>query len=279
MREELSEEGTADVMQEVYPHFLPLSNMLVTPRLLHCPTDTRLPARNFSELRDDNLSYFVAVNAEFGRTTMILAGDRNLAQAGLGPQSVYQVGTNNLIHWTRDMHHWKGNLLFADGHVDKADGLRLVSSGSTQFSPAELLVPSTGSGLVYAVAPEPFEPTGEEEFSPQGALPDQSTNGAPDPSRHSRSGFGMAPLGTTQSSPSGSRDTLSNQPPSPSPTPMPAGTNIAGQPRQQPETATQTMASARSGLWLLLLLVVAALAYRLWRAWRRYCEKMGAPET
>ena len=49
-----------------YRHFQPLSNVLVTPKHLVCPSDTaRSQAASFSELRNETLSYFVGVNARF----------------------------------------------------------------------------------------------------------------------------------------------------------------------------------------------------------------------
>src|SRR5438046_5031607 len=45
-----------------------LSNELVTPKLLVCPADTRLPAENFATLQNQNISYFVAPSARFGQS-------------------------------------------------------------------------------------------------------------------------------------------------------------------------------------------------------------------
>src|SRR6185369_12338618 len=52
--------------------FQSISNDLVTPKLLNCPTDTRQAAANFQMLKNENLSYFVALNADISQPTSIL---------------------------------------------------------------------------------------------------------------------------------------------------------------------------------------------------------------
>src|SRR5205814_1016776 len=47
----------------VLPHFLVISNELSTPKLLVCPRDKRQEAANFNELRGENISYFVGLDA------------------------------------------------------------------------------------------------------------------------------------------------------------------------------------------------------------------------
>src|SRR5439155_21495929 len=67
-----------------FRHFQTLSNELVAPKMLLCPTDTRLPAAKFASLSDANVSYFVNVNAEHGKASAVLAGDRNLTDDRFG---------------------------------------------------------------------------------------------------------------------------------------------------------------------------------------------------
>src|SRR6187397_1749937 len=54
-----------------FRHFQTLSNELVTPRMLICPADTRLATDNFAALKNENVSYFVNVSAENGKSTSI----------------------------------------------------------------------------------------------------------------------------------------------------------------------------------------------------------------
>lgn len=292
-----SEEDASGAVQLAYRHFLPLSNMLVTPKVLHCPTDTQLPARNFGELRDENLSYFAALNAEFGRTTMILAGDRNLTEANVSPRSLYDVGTNNLIHWTSEMHHWKGNLLFADGHVEKADSLRLVSAGKLQFADAEVVLPvaapTATAGAQPSVGPAatayPASPSGsagegpgqaaDDSASPQAPASEDPTNDILRPAISSQLSIGMKPLGMVSSTGGSLQVTPTNKPPTATPIQVQTGINVDEQPFP-PATASTTLSTRdyTNWLWLLLLVVVAALAYRLWRAWCRRQEESDPEE-
>src|SRR5436190_5472198 len=68
--------GTEDFVQSAYlingafyfsyRQFQPLSNDLVTPKLLLCPSDyVRWAATNFGSFKNENLSYFVGVTADF----------------------------------------------------------------------------------------------------------------------------------------------------------------------------------------------------------------------
>src|SRR5688572_28616369 len=56
-----------------FRHFQALSNYLVDPRLLRCPRDDRSAATNFAGLRNEHLSYFVNLRAEFGDSDSVVA--------------------------------------------------------------------------------------------------------------------------------------------------------------------------------------------------------------
>jgi len=55
------------------------------------------------------------VNADFSHPMSVLAGDRNL----VGAQTMISESAGGRLAWTAAMHHFKGNVLFADGHVDE----------------------------------------------------------------------------------------------------------------------------------------------------------------
>src|SRR5207244_1112959 len=95
-----------------------LSNELAETKLLLCATDTRTPAENFAILRNDNVSYFIGVTADYGKPDSILAGDRNITTPLFGAGSVVHAGSNDVIEWTGELHEYRGNLLFADGRVE-----------------------------------------------------------------------------------------------------------------------------------------------------------------
>ncbi len=125
-----------------YRHFQAAASDLVTPRLLTCPSDTRLPASGFAMLGNSNLSYFVGVNALFGRPTSILAGDRNLTNDYATPASMVRLGQNYALHWTEELHRFKGNLLFSDGHVEEKNSFMLASIGGQVPAVANLALPT-----------------------------------------------------------------------------------------------------------------------------------------
>jgi prepilin-type processing-associated H-X9-DG protein len=125
-----------------YRHFQAASNELVTPKLLVCPTDTRVPATSFATLSNANLSYFIGVNAEFARPASILAGDRNLTNDYTTPGTLLRLGQNYALRWTEQLHRFKGNLLFSDGHVEQKNNPALVPTGGQVPAIANLALPT-----------------------------------------------------------------------------------------------------------------------------------------
>ena len=134
-----------------FRHFQTLSNELVTPRMLLCPGDTLLPAANFAALQNTNVSYFVNVIAENGKSGSVLAGDRNVTGGWPGEQAVLLAGTESSLRWTRELHQFKGNILFGDAHVEMLNGpVSVVTSMNPR--PARLSMP------IPTEAPTPTAP-------------------------------------------------------------------------------------------------------------------------
>ena len=123
-----------------FRHFQALSNTLELPRLLICPADTRTNADQFSSLRNVNLSYFVGVNAEYSRPASILAGDRNIGSDILGTGPILRLNPNS-AQWTSGNHEFQGNVLFADGHVERSDNEMLASTIQSTGVPVNNLLP------------------------------------------------------------------------------------------------------------------------------------------
>ncbi len=136
-----------------YCHFQAASNELVTPRLLVCPADTRLPACCFATLSNANLSYFVGVNADLARPTSVLAGDRNLTNDYAGRGTMLQLGFNNSLRWTVELDRFKGNLLFSDGHVEEKNGRALNAVGNQVPPIANLALPTVPQGTIPVSSP------------------------------------------------------------------------------------------------------------------------------
>src|SRR6266850_663652 len=129
--------------------FLPVTNELVTPRLLHCASDDRATAVNFLTFDNTHLSYFLGVNAEMGAVNSILAGDRNITNDAAGQSTILQVGTNRLLRWTQELHRFRGNLLLADGRVEQASKPSVFNPAPGETR-AQLFMPSVKTSFVTA---------------------------------------------------------------------------------------------------------------------------------
>jgi prepilin-type N-terminal cleavage/methylation domain-containing protein len=129
-----------------------LSNELVTPRLLLCPADTREAATRFAWLQNSNLSYFLGINSDYQKPGSILAGDRNVTNNIAGSRALVQLGPNQFLRWTDELHRSKGNLLLSDGHVEQLNTAGLARAGSQSSEIAELLLPSVKGALALPEA-------------------------------------------------------------------------------------------------------------------------------
>jgi len=138
----LADGGTKELMQNgylvngqfyyAYRNFQVLADQLQTPRMLVCPTDTREAATNFTSFNNDYLSYFVGIGADYNQPDTVLAGDRNLA--GSAATSIYAT-SDRTLRWSGLMHQYKGNLLYADGHVAETKSIQVARAGNDFFIP------------------------------------------------------------------------------------------------------------------------------------------------
>jgi hypothetical protein len=105
---------------EAFRHFQVMSNELGSPRVVLCPADTRLPANDFgSSLSNSNVSYFVALDVVDDQPQMLLAGDRNITN-GLPPRNgILTLATNSVVGWAHELHKDSGQVLLADGSVQR----------------------------------------------------------------------------------------------------------------------------------------------------------------
>jgi type II secretory pathway pseudopilin PulG len=112
-----------------------------SPQVLICPHDERKPAKNFTQLKNANISYFVGVGANENYPQSILGGDRNMSPGlkgkndygfspddGTGNDVIIQ--TNAPICWSLKMHSagnevGAGNILLGDGSVQQCSSARL----------------------------------------------------------------------------------------------------------------------------------------------------------
>jgi Tfp pilus assembly protein PilE len=102
-----------------YRHFQIMSNELNTTKVLVCPADTRQPAVDFAHLQNQNVSYFVGLNAKPENERALLAGDRNITN-GLSPvRTVLILPPNRPAGWTEMIHRGVGNVGLSDGSVQQ----------------------------------------------------------------------------------------------------------------------------------------------------------------
>ncbi len=119
----------------VFPHFQVMSNELSTPKILLCPNDTRkTPATNFAVgFGDNNLSYFVGLDAVNGDAASLLSGDRNLTNGQVPGSAVVKVTANLVLGWGKDMHSGKANVCFGDGSARQVQN-GVVTAGTNRLA-------------------------------------------------------------------------------------------------------------------------------------------------
>jgi len=131
-----------------FRHFQIMSNELSTPMILICPAEsdaTRFVAKNFSNLSNRNLSYFVGVVENDSNANLILSGDHNLTNGTAVENGILELTTNSPAGWTRKMHNKTGNTVLADGSVMQVNtsGLR-VQVAITGLATNRLQMPIVG---------------------------------------------------------------------------------------------------------------------------------------
>jgi prepilin-type N-terminal cleavage/methylation domain-containing protein/prepilin-type processing-associated H-X9-DG protein len=164
-----------------YHHFQTLSNLLTTPRLLVCPTDTRTAAADFGTMLNSNLSYFVGADADYFKPMSILAGDGNLIPTPQSPTVIYdQAGAS--LQWDNTLHQRKGNLLFADAHVEEWGD---AANANTLADSENFVLPTFSPNappVIFTHNPPPTQPImPSTPVSPPGSPPatPPGSNGGP----------------------------------------------------------------------------------------------------
>jgi prepilin-type N-terminal cleavage/methylation domain-containing protein len=151
-------EGGSKTLLETWQHFITLSNELVTPKVLHCPSDgARQTASDFStaatglrSLTNAAISYALGTGAAPERPAAHLAGDRNLLGRdgqGCGPSAIFgfitQLRVTDNPRWDNTLHLNAGNLVLADGSAHQFTQAGLIQQmGSTEDDPNCSLKPN-----------------------------------------------------------------------------------------------------------------------------------------
>ena len=120
-----------------------MSNLLSTPRVLHCPSDPkgRNDSTNFNTMTLQNISYFTSLSADEHLPQVMLGGDRNLATNGVAVGSgFFAMGTNAQVGWTKVLHVEMGQVVMSDGSVQQLSSSRLKASLKDQDIATNYLV-------------------------------------------------------------------------------------------------------------------------------------------
>ena len=144
-------EGGSKARLETWQHFITMTNELVTPKILHCPSDgAKQIASDFSSsaagvrtLKNAAISYAVGTGAGPERPAAHIAGDRNLLGRdgqGCGPSAIFGVITQLRVtdnpRWDNTMHVNAGNMVLADGSAHQFTQTGLAKQmGSTDDDP------------------------------------------------------------------------------------------------------------------------------------------------
>jgi prepilin-type N-terminal cleavage/methylation domain-containing protein/prepilin-type processing-associated H-X9-DG protein len=111
--------GLADG-RNAWINFFVMSNQLSTPKILHCPADMDgfATTNSWSKLNNQNVSYFVGLNAALNSPQAFLSGDDNFEINDVPVKSgLLELSSNTPIAWSAARHKFAGNILLADGSV------------------------------------------------------------------------------------------------------------------------------------------------------------------
>jgi prepilin-type N-terminal cleavage/methylation domain-containing protein len=153
-------DGGAKGIAEAWAHFATMSNELVTPKVLHCPSDgAKQKATDFSAgtaplraLKDAAISYAIGTSASPERPGMHLAADRNLL--GLDGQNCGAAEINGVItqltpasnpRWDRTIHVNAGNMVLADGSAHQFSQSGLTNAMRTSGDSRNCAMKPAGS--------------------------------------------------------------------------------------------------------------------------------------
>ena len=154
---DVSESGSKG-LYKTWEHFITMTSELVTPKILHCPSDpAKQIASDFSDsatglrtLTNEAISYVIGTGAVPERPAAHLAGDRNLIGRdlqGCGPSAIFGVITQLRItdnpRWDSTLHVNAGNMVLADGSAHQFTQNSLAQQmGSTAGDPNCSLKPN-----------------------------------------------------------------------------------------------------------------------------------------
>jgi type II secretory pathway pseudopilin PulG len=116
-----------------FRHFQVMSNELSATVILRCPADARPCATNWTYLKNQNISFFVGLDAIKTNPKGWLCGDRNITNGLATDQTVMTLEAGQSAGWTEALHNKCGNVALADGSVrqlSNSDLRKILQSAS-----------------------------------------------------------------------------------------------------------------------------------------------------
>jgi prepilin-type processing-associated H-X9-DG protein len=132
--------------QNGFRYFQAMSNELVDPKILICPTDRkREPASNFFRgFNGSHISYFVGLDATTNVPQAFLSGDSNITNGLPLNHGILELTTNRPCGWTTERHNEAGNVGLADGSVQQFSSTALSAAlQHTGLAKHRLLMPDS----------------------------------------------------------------------------------------------------------------------------------------
>ena len=260
-----------ELFAPAYSHLQALSNELTTPNLLTCPTDLRTAAARFEQLNNDRISYFVGVTANYSQPGTILAGDRNLTSAGSG--------VTNALRWTDALHQNKGNVLFADGHVERWKNPTLTWAGS-QGGAQNFVLPDAGQTAPTAgLFPQPISQPQISDSPANGKSSSARNPSLTGPTRANPATWVSVPLARFPFANLVWKEFLTrsnaNHAATIASTNQVVATQAAADTNKVDNVMLQSLQRLITSTNLLLLLLLLLLAYVVWREWRKWQKRRG----
>jgi hypothetical protein len=132
-----NKQGTLEFNEsgEVFRHFVAITNELTTPKILTCPVDAkRTRMREWKPgFKNQNLSYFVGLEADETKPQTILSGDRNITGGVLTKGNLMLCRASNVLTWTTAIHNKNGNIGLGDGSVQQVTDVALQRQLQAEF--------------------------------------------------------------------------------------------------------------------------------------------------
>ena len=148
-------DGGSHTLTTAWEHFAVVDKELVTPKVLHCPTDKDRPVADtfasglsgLADLRNSALSYAPGTESTELNSALHIVVDRNISGADGKICNVAGITANVITTlnpfnggtgWTKDLHNNEGNIALADGsaHQFTQFGLltHLQNTGDSNYS-------------------------------------------------------------------------------------------------------------------------------------------------